>query len=112
VALTGFCPAGSVLRLCPPMLGSTTPTPWNLDLLQTDRWYLERRIYIVVGVNISVASILVPAMSPWWMLFTFFVGGAMVWLVMTLRLPFRQRGRSTGVLRQVLKQMADEARAA
>jgi len=33
------------------MLGSTTPTPWNLDLLQTDRWYLERRIYIVVGAQ-------------------------------------------------------------
>jgi len=29
-----------------------------------------------------------------------------------LRLPFRQRVRSTGVLRQVLKQMADEARTA
>jgi hypothetical protein len=85
VALTGFCPVGSVLRLLgfTPMLGSATPTPWNLYFMQTDRWYLERRIYIVVGVNISVASILVLAMSPWWMLFTFFVGGAMVWLVMT-----------------------------
>jgi hypothetical protein len=55
----------------------------NLYFLQTDRWYLERRIYIVVGVNISLASILVLAWTPWWMLFTFFVGGAMVWLVLT-----------------------------
>jgi hypothetical protein len=85
VALTGFCPVGNVLRLFgfTPMLGSATPTPGNLYFLQTDRWYLERRIYIVVGVNISVASILVLAWTPWWMLFTFFVGGAMVWLVLT-----------------------------
>jgi hypothetical protein len=85
VALTGFCPVGNVLRLFgfTPMLGSETPTRRNLYFLQTDRWYLERRIYIVVGVNISVASILVLAWTPWWMLFTFFVGAAMVWLVMT-----------------------------
>ena len=31
---------------------------------------------------------------------------------MALRLPFPQRVRSPGVLRQVLKQMADQARAA
>jgi hypothetical protein len=31
---------------------------------------------------------------------------------MALRLPFRERVRSPGVLRQVLKQMAEEARAA
>jgi len=85
VALTGFCPVGNLLRLFgfTPMLGSATPTPGNLYFLQTDRWYLERRIYIVVGVNISLASILVLAWTPWWMLFTFFVGGAMVWLVLT-----------------------------
>ena len=85
VALTGFCPVGNVLRLLrfTPMLGSATPTPGNLYFLQTDRWYLERRIYIVVGVNISLASILVLAWTPWWMLVTFFVGGAMVWLVLT-----------------------------
>jgi hypothetical protein len=85
VALTGFCPVGNVLRLFgfTPMLGSATSTPGNLYFLQTDRWYLERRIYIVVGVNISVASMLVLAWTPWWMLFTFFVGGAMVWLVLT-----------------------------
>ena len=85
VALTGFCPVGNVLRLFgfTPMLGSATPTRWNLYFLQIDRWYLERRIYLAVGINISVASILVLAHSPWWTLFTLFVGGAMVWFAAT-----------------------------
>lgn len=85
VALTGFCPVGNVLRLFgfTPMLGLATPTRWNLYLLQIDRWYLERRIYIAVGINITVASVLVLAVSPWWALFTLFVGGAMVWFAAT-----------------------------
>ena len=85
VALTGFCPVGNVLRLFgfTPMLGSATPTKWNLYFLQIDRWYLERRIYIAVGINISVASFLMLAVSPWFSLFTLFVGGAMVWFAAT-----------------------------
>jgi hypothetical protein len=85
VSLTGFCPVGNVLRLLgfTPMLGSKTPTRWNMYFLQTDRWYLERRIYLAVGINISVASALVLAHSPWWTLFTGFVGGAMVWFAAT-----------------------------
>ena len=85
VALTGFCPVGNVLRLLgfTPMLGSATPTRWNLYFLQTDRWYLERRIYITVGVNVCIASVLVLTLSPWWTLFTFFVGAAMVWFAAT-----------------------------
>ena len=85
VALTGFCPVGNMLRLFgfTPMLGSLTPTRWNLYFLQTDRWYLERRIYLAVGINISVASVLVLAHSVWWSLFTLFVGGAMVWFAAT-----------------------------
>ena len=85
VSLTGFCPVGSVLRQFgfTPMLGSATPTRWNLYFLQIDRWYLERRIYLAVGINISVTSILVLAHSPWWALFTAFVGGAMVWFAAT-----------------------------
>src|SRR5271169_6999198 len=61
VALTGFCPVGNVLRLFgfTPMLGSKTPTRWNLYFMQTDRWYLERRIYMAVGINISIASALI-----------------------------------------------------
>jgi hypothetical protein len=85
VAFTGFCPVGNLLLLFgfTPMLGSKTPTPWNLYFMQTDRWYLERRIYVTVGVNISLASILVLVYSPWWTLFTIFVGGAMVWFAAT-----------------------------
>lgn len=85
VAFTGFCPVGNVLQLFgfTPMLGSKTPTRWNLYFMQTDRWYLERRIYLAVGVNISVASTLILAYSPWFTLFTGFVGGAMVWFAAT-----------------------------
>jgi hypothetical protein len=85
VALTGFCPVGNVLRLFgfKPMLGSATPTRWNLYFLQTDRWYLERRIYVTVGVNITLGSILFLAHSPYWGLFTGFVGTAMIWFAAT-----------------------------
>ena len=80
VALTGFCPVGNTLRLFgfTPMLGTDTPTRWNLYFMQTDRWYLERRIYLVVGFNISLASVLVLMHSLWWLSFIAFVGGAMV----------------------------------
>jgi hypothetical protein len=83
VSLTGFCPVGNMLRRLgfTPMLGSAKSPRWYF--LQIDRWYLERRIYLVVGINISIASILVLIMSPWWMLFIVFGGGAMVWLVLT-----------------------------
>jgi hypothetical protein len=85
VSFTGFCPIGNVLRLFgfTPMLGSNTPTRWNLYFMQTDRWYLERRIYLAVGINISIASALILAYSPWIALFTGFVGGAMVWFAAT-----------------------------
>ncbi len=85
VAFTGFCPVGNVLRLFgfTPMLGSGKSTRWNFYFMQTDRWYLERRIYLAVGINISVASVLVLVYSPWLMLFTAFVGGAMVWFAAT-----------------------------
>ena len=85
VAFTGFCPVGNTLRLFgfTPMLGSKTPTRWNLYIMQKDRWYLERRIYLAVGINISVASILILTVSAWFALFTAFVGGAMVWFAAT-----------------------------
>jgi hypothetical protein len=51
--------------------------------MQTDKWYLERRIYLAVGINISVASILVLTYSPWVTAFPIFVGGAMVWFAAT-----------------------------
>ncbi|HYL20156.1 MAG TPA: hypothetical protein VEU74_00230, partial [Gemmatimonadales bacterium] len=81
VALTGFCVVGNVLyRLgFTPMLGARAPNRGNLYFMQTDRWYLERRIYLAVGINISIASVLVLVHSAWWLLFTGFVGTAMVW---------------------------------
>jgi len=80
VALTGFCPIGNVLRVfgLKPMLAAPASSRWNLYFLQTDRWYLERRIYLAVGVNISIASVLVLVHSPWWASFTIFVGAAMI----------------------------------
>ncbi|HYL57145.1 MAG TPA: hypothetical protein VEU73_16360, partial [Gemmatimonadales bacterium] len=54
-----------------------------LYFMQTDRWYLERRIYVTVGVNISIASVLSLVYGPWWLLFTGFVGTAMVWFAAT-----------------------------
>lgn len=85
VAFTGFCPVGNVLRLFgfTPMLGSDQPTRWKLYFMKTDKWYLERRIYLFVGINISIASVLVLVWSPWVTLFTGFVGGAMVWFAAT-----------------------------
>lgn len=85
VSLTGFCIVGNVLRLFgfTPMLGSRATTRWNLYFMQTDRWYLERRIYLAVGINISIASLLVLTYSAWWLLFTGFVGVAMVWFAAT-----------------------------
>jgi hypothetical protein len=85
VAFTGFCPVGNVLRVLgfSPMLGSRTPRRWNLYFLQTDKWYLERRIYVTVGVNITLGSLLALYASPWWALFTGFVGAAMIWFAAT-----------------------------
>ncbi len=85
VALTGFCIVGNVLRLFgfTPMLGAAAQTRWNLYFMQTDRWYLERRIYLAVGINISVASVLSLVHSAWWLTFTGFVGAAMGWFAAT-----------------------------
>jgi hypothetical protein len=84
VALTGFCVVGNVLKRFgfSPMLGVNDPSSkWYI--MQTDRWYLERRIYLAVGINISIASTLSIAFSPWWLAFTGFVGVAMVWFATT-----------------------------
>ena len=85
VALTGFCIVGNVLRVFgfTPMLGSTDPAKRKFYFMQTDRWYLERRIYLAVGINISIASVLSLLHSPWWLGFTGFVGAAMVWFAAT-----------------------------
>jgi len=85
VALTGFCVVGNILRRLgfTPMLGRSEPTSGKWYLMQTDRWYLERRIYLAVGINISIASVLSLVHSPWWLSFTAFVGVAMVWFAAT-----------------------------
>jgi hypothetical protein len=85
VSLTGFCVIGNVLRLFgfTPMLGTEGPTSRKLYFMKTDRWYLERRIYLAVGINLSIASLLSLVHSPWWLAFTGFVGAAMVWFAAT-----------------------------
>lgn len=84
VAFTGFCIVGSALhalgmpsRLGDPARGS------KFYFMRIDSWYLERRIYMTVGVNITVASILSLVYSPWWLAFTAFVGTAMFWFAVT-----------------------------
>jgi hypothetical protein len=85
VSLTGFCLVGNVLKrlgfqaklAAPPRAGS------ELYFMQTDSWYLERRIYLAVGINLTIASVLSLIVSPWWLLFTGFVGSAMVWFAAT-----------------------------
>ena len=85
VSLTGFCLVGNILK----PLGFTAllerpgRTPQDLYFMQTDSWYLERRIYLAVGINLTVASILSIVWSAWWLTFTGFVGTAMVWFAAT-----------------------------
>ena len=85
VSLTGFCPVGNVLARFgfAPRLARPDWAPGRLYFMQTDSWYLERRIYLAVGINLTVASTLSLVHSPWWLLFTGFVGGAMVWFAAT-----------------------------
>lgn len=85
VSLTGFCLLGNLLHLFgfSGMLENRTPARRRWYFMQTDRWYLERRIYLAVGINISVASVLVLVYSTWWLLFTGFVGVAMLWFAAT-----------------------------
>lgn len=85
VSLTGYCIVGNVLSrigftgaLCDPEVQGT-----KVYRMQTDSWYLERRIYMAVGINISIASLLSLVHSVWWLSFTAFVGGAMVWFATT-----------------------------
>src|SRR5664279_1717775 len=82
VAFTGFCPIGNVLKLFGFKAALGVPNR-KFYFLQTDSWYLERRIYVTVGVNITLGSILFLVHSPWWGLFTGFVGTAMVWFAAT-----------------------------
>ena len=85
VGLTGFCPVGNVLAQfgLRPKLARAGWKPGDLYFMQTDAWYLERRIYVAVGINLSIASALSLLHSPGWLAFAAFVGGAMVWFAGT-----------------------------
>ena len=85
VALTGYCIVGNVLARLgfEPALARAGWKRGKPYFMQTDSWYLERRIYLVVGINLMLASALSLWHSPWWLLFTGFVGGAMVWFAAT-----------------------------
>ena len=85
VGLTGFCVVGNILlRLgFRPMLGDPARGGGKWYFMQTDRWYLERRIYLVVGINLTIASVLSLVWTPWWLAFIGFVGLAMFWFAAT-----------------------------
>jgi hypothetical protein len=85
VSLTGFCIVGNILKPLgfTGLLERPGQTPQDLYFMQTDSWYLERRIYLAVGINLTVASILSIVWSPWFLTFTGFVGTAMIWFAAT-----------------------------
>jgi len=116
VAFTGFCPVSTVLMRLGfrPMLAAESPRSdgWRPYRMRTDSWFLERGVYLVVGTNLTLASLLALIHSPWWLAFTGFVGAASVvfaisgfcpvanvlyWLGFEPRLlPVTEATRSTG----------------
>lgn len=85
VSLTGFCLVGNALKRLgfSAKLERPGSKPGDPYFMQTDSWYLERRIYLAVGINLTIASTLSLIHSPWWLAFTGFVGVAMVWFSAT-----------------------------
>ena len=85
VGLTGFCIVGNLLARMGlrPALAESSWQPGDWYRIRTDRWYLERRIYVAVGINLILGSLLSLLHSPWWLAFTGFVGVAMVWFAAT-----------------------------
>jgi hypothetical protein len=85
VSLTGYCVVGNVLARLgfTPMLGRPDWQPGRPYLMQTDKWYLERRIYLAVGINLTIASTLSLLHTSMWLAFPGFVGVAMVWFAAT-----------------------------
>jgi hypothetical protein len=82
VSLTGFCVVGNILyRLgVKPLLEKSLKAgeKSKFYFMQTDRWYLERHIYLIVGINLSWTALLVRFHSLWWLCFPVFVGAATV----------------------------------
>lgn len=89
VAFTGFCIVGNVLYWCgaQPLVPSRRTVnngKWSkLYFMQTDEWFLERFIYVFVGVNLTIASLLARFVHPGWLYFTGFVGTATVTFAFT-----------------------------
>lgn len=83
VSLTGLCPVGNVLHFFGLRGRLADPAHPAHYVMRRDSWYLERRIYPTVGINITLASVLSVVHSPWWLAFTGFVGVAMVWFAFT-----------------------------
>ena len=82
--LTGFCAVGTIFKRLGLSGNLESPNaPRDFYFMQTDSWFLERRIYPAVGINITVASVLSIVHSAWWLSFTAFVGAAMVWFAAT-----------------------------
>jgi hypothetical protein len=77
VALTGFCVIGNLLKRIGFTAALGRSGTGNLYFMQTDKWYLERRIYLAVGINLIVATTLALNFTLWWLLFPAFVGVAM-----------------------------------
>jgi hypothetical protein len=85
VAFTGFCLIGNILKPLgfKGLLDANAARPREYYIMRTDGWYLERRIYLVVGINMTIASVLSVIHSPWWLAFLGFVGVAMWWFAAT-----------------------------
>jgi hypothetical protein len=82
VSITGFCVVGNILyRLgVKPMLEESLKSgrKSTFYLMQTDRWFLERYIYLIVGINLSWTALFVRFHSLYWLWFPIFVGVATI----------------------------------
>jgi len=89
VATTGFCIVGNILyflgvRPLVPDKRTYDHGKWNgLYFMENNEWFLERYIYVFVGVNLSISSMLARFYSPYWLYFTGFVGTATILFAFT-----------------------------
>ena len=89
VATTGFCIVGNVLyflgvRPLVPDKRTYHDGKWNgFYFMKNDEWFLERYIYVFVGVNLSISSMLARFLHPGWLFFTGFVGTATILFAFT-----------------------------
>jgi len=87
VAFTGYCVLGTGLSYLgvQPRLSSGPARLLGVPVyrMRVDSWYLERGIYLVVGTNLTLASLLAMAHSPWWYAFIGFVALASVAFAVT-----------------------------